>query len=90
MLGDSDLGRFIDDLSLNPASHPEFEEMVTGLRAFMDARGALPLNGKYRAMLHDIMWSAGRGPFMEAAIKRGKPLVAYVNEYSDDPEKSAP
>lgn len=90
VLGDSDLGRFIDDLSLNPAGHPEFEEMVTGLRAFMDARGALPLNGKYRATLHDIMWTAGRGPFMEAAIKRGKPLVAYVNEYSDDPEKSAP
>lgn len=78
IIGDTPWGTFIEDVRKNPALHPEFQVMESGLKNFMSAQGTEPFNNRHKAALQDMMWNAGSPAFLENAIATGKPLVAFV------------
>lgn len=78
IIGDTPWGTFIEDVRKNPALHPEFQVMESGLKSFMSAQGTEPFNNRHKAALQDMMWNAGSPKYFENAIVTGKPLLAFV------------
>lgn len=74
IIGDTPWGHFIDKSSASR----EFGAIEGKFATFLAQEGIKPFGGAAKGALQDMMWNAGSSPYLENAMKSGRPFVAFV------------
>ncbi len=74
LIGDTPWGKFIG----SQGADEQIGGMVEKFQEIMEREGLKPYNGDYAGALRDIMWNAGSSPYLENAVKSGRPIIAFV------------